>query len=217
MKHEEVKGGILAALLRLLFSAGSDFALAAAFLITWHAPYTFGEHAVRGFMYLMLIEFLVVHSTGFLGAIAAKDMAFGLRAMMYGFLLLFDGLMAGAFSVSYGGWWPFLCMTMQCLGKAQTVLMKPQDDEAQSRVMAHWAGMTALFLAGVFLTVVYDVPAYGITAEVIARQEFTVGGLWPEQPYRVIAFGAIYFTGLGLMAVAVEIIAALRRPRRRNA
>lgn len=215
MKQAGADDRVGAVLARLIFSAGSDFALAAAFLITWHAPYTFGEQAVRGFMYLMLIEFLVVHSTGFLGAIAARDTARWLRVVLYGVLLLFYGLMAGAFSVSYGGWWPFLCMTMQCLGKAQTVLVNPHDDAAQSRVMAHWAAMTALFLGGVFLTVVYEVPAYGITAEVIARQEFTVGGLWPEQPYRVIAFGAIYFTGLGMLSVGIELLALVRRRRLR--
>ena len=51
-------------------------------------------------------------------------------------------------------------------------------------------------------------------AEVIASQEFSVGGEWPEQPYRVMALGALYFTGLGLFAIISEIWGALARKKK---
>lgn len=40
----------------------------------------------------------------------------------------------------------------------------------------------------------------------IARQDFTVDGLWPGEPYRVIAFGVLYFTGLSVVDVVNEIL-----------
>ena len=41
-----------------------DFALSAAFLVTWVAPSTFGQQAVRQSMNVMLYGFFVVHATG---------------------------------------------------------------------------------------------------------------------------------------------------------
>jgi hypothetical protein len=42
-------------------------------------------------------------------------------------------------------------------------------------------------------------PSFGITEDVIRRQAFTMQGLWVEDPYRVIAFGFLYFVASGLM------------------
>jgi hypothetical protein len=63
-------------------------------------------------------------------------------------------------------------------------------------------------------TLAYDIPPLGVTPEVIAAQEFSVGGEWPEQPYRVMALGALYFTGLGLFAIISEIWGALARKKK---
>ena len=51
-----------------------DFVLSAAFLITWLAPTVFGQKAVKHLQNFMLVEFLVVHATGALGAIALSGL-----------------------------------------------------------------------------------------------------------------------------------------------
>jgi len=58
--------------------------------------------------------------------------------------------------------------------------------------------MTGAYVGFAFLTTVIPLPVLGITAEVIAAQGFTESGIWIEQPYRVIAFGFLYFSALGL-------------------
>lgn len=58
---------------KCLMAAAPDFALSVAFIVTWVAPNTFGQQAVRHFMNLMLFEFLVVHATGVLGAIGLSE------------------------------------------------------------------------------------------------------------------------------------------------
>jgi hypothetical protein len=83
-------------------------------------------------------------------------------------------------------------------------------------MMANWAAMVVLYLVGIFLTAVVAIPRYGVTAEVIAAQHFKDKGLWPEEPYRVMAFGALYFSGLALLAVVNEWF-AIRRARGRDA
>jgi len=202
----------LAFVLRLVFSVGSDLALAGVFLITWIEPYTFGERTVHHLTFLMLLEFLVVHATGFLGAVGAKDESRMHRALMTAGLLAFYLCFAGAFSAMYGGWWPLIAFLMLFLGKLPNVVFHPPGFDGQSIVMSNWAAMTCLYLFGAAATVIYDVPPLGVTPEVIAAQQFGVGGEWPEQPFRVMAFGTIYFTGMALVSLATELHT---RPRRK--
>lgn len=191
---------------RLLWSAGSDLSFAAFFLVTWIAPYTFGEHTVRRLLLVMLLEFLVVHSTGFLGAIGAADSPLRVRALQYGGLLLFYLIFALAFAAGMGSLWPVVAFVLLLLSKLPVVVLRPPTMDGQMVVMANWAAMTALYLGGIFLTVTANVPALGITPEVIAHQEIDVGGIWPEEPYRVMAFGTIYFTGLAIQSMLNEVI-----------
>lgn len=193
-------------LCRVLWSVGSDLGFAAVFFVTWIAPYTFGHFAVRRLLLVMLLEFLVVHSTGFLGAIGASDSPLRLRALQYAGLLLFYLVFAASFAVGLGSLWPVVAFALLILGKIPNVVLRPPNADGQSVVMANWAAMTALYLGGVFLTVALDVPAFGITKEVIVAQHIDVGGLWPEEPYRVMAFGCFYFTGLAFISLVNELI-----------
>jgi hypothetical protein len=47
-----------------------DFAIAGAALLTWVNPSLLGEEKVAWFLGLMLLEFIVVHSSAFLGTVA---------------------------------------------------------------------------------------------------------------------------------------------------
>jgi hypothetical protein len=62
-----------------------------------------------------------------------------------------------------------------------------------------------LYLAGVFATVIPDpFPRFGFTSEVMAELKPAfgdAGGLWIDDPQRVVAFGAAYFTANGVLDV----------------
>lgn len=53
-----------------VLSALPDFCIAATFLITWVRPLAFGGRMVAYLMLVMLLEFIVVHSAGFMGSAA---------------------------------------------------------------------------------------------------------------------------------------------------
>jgi hypothetical protein len=61
-----------------------------------------------------------------------------------------------------------------------------------------WAIGVFAYVMLVFATVILPVPAFGVTSEVIAKQGFTMRGLWIDEPYRMMAFGFLYFAVIGL-------------------
>src|SRR5262249_56195850 len=52
-------------------SAVPDFGFAGACLVTWFRPTAFGNRMVHHIAMVMLLEFFVVHSAGFMGVVAA--------------------------------------------------------------------------------------------------------------------------------------------------
>lgn len=221
----------VASRIRLLLRAGWYLCIAAGFAITWVAPDTFGPTTVHKLTFLMLIEFLVVHATGFFTAAgsmrreaiampsvqAASSGSGALQrlAMVTGLLLLYV-LFAWGFSVSYGNAWPLFAFLLVVLPRLPDVVLRPTDDDETGRAMAAWAAMTALYLGGAFATLALPVPPLGITPAVVAAQGFDGGGAWPEEPWRAVAFGCIYFTGLAVVTALFER-AARRRAMRSQA
>ena len=72
-----------------VLSALPDFCLPATFLITWVRPLAFGDRMVAYLMLVMLLEFIVVHSAGFMGSAA---MGSGDRRKGAVFYLVFVGI-----------------------------------------------------------------------------------------------------------------------------
>ncbi|MCW5889952.1 MAG: hypothetical protein KIT14_05305 [bacterium] len=176
-----------------------DFGVAAVFLITWIDPTFFGEKMVTSLVMVMLLEFLVVHSAGFMGAIVHGDGKRSTRILMLLGLTLVYGLFAAGFAVGMGSWWPVQAMVLLTLNRMTPLLMGPAPDaSAIDPVMASWAASVVFYLFSVLVGVTADVPPLGITPEVIAAQGMTTGGEWPEYPYKPIASGTIYFTLQGI-------------------
>ncbi len=186
--------------------------IAAMFLITWFHPGTFGPLTVHHLTFVMLMEFIVVHASGFLGAMAARDEPRWRRAAMFGGLAAFYMIFAAGFAAMYGGLWPLWAFWGLMSSRFPTVVLRPPNYREQSILIVNWAVMVAMYLGGIFLTAVVSIPPLGVTAAVIEAQHFKDKGLWPEEPYRVMAFGTLYFAGLAVLAVVNEGF-AVRRAR----
>ena len=156
-------------------------------------------------MLTMLLEFFLVHATGFFTAFANAPDTSKLRRI--GSLLalsLFYFTMIGAFAWSFHEWWPLAAFAWLLAGKVAWVWSNPRsDDDGMFRQMAAWAGSVALFLGGVAATSVLDVPRWGMTRELQPGfgLDMASSGIWESEPHRVVAFGALYF-GATLLAKA---------------
>ena len=174
-----------------------DAVSALAFACLWAFPLAFGESGVRKGMLVMLVEFILIHSTAFLGAMAFAESASRTRrvAMLAGFALLYLGFIA-AFSLAFDAWWPFLAFGWLLLGKLR-IVFHARADSASGGVQAIWALSALAYLGAVFATVFLPLPRLGLAEAVLPQLRLPGSGLWVEQPHRVVAAGMLYF---GLLA-----------------
>jgi hypothetical protein len=201
-----------------LAQALPDLGLSAVFLISWLRPETFGTTFIKQLMLVMLLEFIVIHSAGFMAGFALSAEAASRRALIILGFALFYSLFTGAFSLAFKTAWPFVSFWILTANRLLSVLVSPVRDLKQAQVvMIGWALTVLAYLGGCFLTVFVPMPRLGITPAVVARQELTGGGLWVDQPHTVIAFGFFYFlaVGLGEMLV-VGKLARAEQARTRN-
>lgn len=171
-----------------------DLLLAGTALVTWIDPAILGAEKVHYFVLLMLLEFIVVHSAGFMGVVAYGKASRAARgAAMLGFALFYT-LFVGAFSLSFHEWWPLIAFWVLVINRlAGALLGQASDENTRGLVRAGWAAGVAFYLLAAFATILIPIPTLGITPEVVAAQHFPGSGLWIEQPWRTVAMATLYF------------------------
>ena len=183
-----------------LLSALPDIAMAGVFLITWISPYDFGKKTVSYLVLVMLFEFIVVHSAGFMGALLVWNVRKTKKILtLLGLALIYTTGVAG-FAASFGQWWPVWAFWLMILNRLLGVLLGQVPSKKEQNFLVMWWGMSGvLYLLFAFVTTILPVPHLGISEEVVTAQGFLVGGLWTEEPHRVMAFGFLYFGLTGFL------------------
>ena len=180
-------------------SALPDLMLGATFLITWVSPYALREKMVAYLMLLMILEFIIVHSSAFMGRVMVGPLQRGRKSVT---LLGLGGLytlFVGGFALAFKAWWPLVTFWGLTLNRLLGVLLgQPPSGEEKTFVQYGWAASVMFYVLFVFATTLLPIPALGITAEVVRAQDLPGSGLWIDQPQRVVAFGFLYFTATGL-------------------
>ena len=180
-------------------SAGGDLSLASVFLITWVAPNAPLALPLSAAMLAMLLEFIVVHSTAFMGNVALGQGARGPRARAILGLGAFYTLFVGAFAVAFETWQPLIAFWVLTFNRSLGVLLDPLPTAGQElRVRKSWAAVTMSYLFAVMVTTLLPVPGLGIDGAVVAAAELPSSGLWVSQPQRVVAAGFLHFALCGL-------------------
>lgn len=196
-----------------LVSALPDLVLASGFAAAWINPSAPGVPTVRRLVMIVLLEFFIVHSSGFMGVVAFGDRPRWKTAALTLGLGGFYTLFLVAFSMGFKDWWLlgsfWMLMANRLLG---LVLGQAPDEKRQGFIMGTWAMTVAAYLFAVAIGAAANVPALGITPAVVRGQGFTVGGLWTEHPESALAAGAIYFAVVGLWELLVPPV-VFRRER----
>lgn len=185
-----------------------DFATAFLFAATWFRPSWLGQHWVKSLMLVMLVEFLVVHSFGFL-FVATEEGGTKSVAMLLGFGAFYL-LFAAVFAAAFKSWWPVWMFGWLIASKLWALLTGVVEPDAQKAyVTSVWVVSVLAYLFGCAFTSLFPLPRLGLRKHGhdygIARD---ASGLWIEQPHRVIAFGLIYFLCIGLARVLLAPVTA---------
>lgn len=180
-------------------SAIPDFGLALVFLVTWISPYTFAEKTVANLVLVVLMEFLIIHSSGFMGFVLFRDAGkWGKAVQTIGLALLYT-LFVAAFSFSFGQWWPLWAFWGMTLNRLLGILLgQAPTGQEKAFVQKSWIVGALLYFFFVFFTVLAPLPALGVTPDVVAKQGFTMTGLWVEDPQTALALGFLYYASVAL-------------------
>ena len=174
-----------------------------AFLATWIDPYSLGDGMISFALMVMLLEFIIIHSSAFIGSIMFGDTAKKKKVIALIGFSAFYMIFVLAFSVGFDDWWPVIAFTGLMLNRLLSVIVGdiPEGKERE-RVRGMWAINVLCYLVGVFATTLLPVPEFGITPDSITAAGFTGEGIWIDEPYRVLAFGFFYFTAVGIFEFA---------------
>lgn len=186
--------------LAAVLAAIPDFAIAGLALVTWISPARVGEEKVAWFLGLMLLEFIVVHSSAFLGAVALSDAPKPRRVAQALALSAFYTMFAAAFAFGVQHWWPLWAFWALSANRMLGILLgQAPTGRERDFAMASWAAGAACYLFGVFATLLLPLPRLGIRSSMLGDLTEDSGGVWVDEPHRVVAFAALYFTLTGLL------------------
>jgi len=178
-----------------LFAAAPDAITAGVYLTAWVEPSIGGPGTVRNLMLTMLIEFIVIHSSGFYAGIAAlEDIGAYKRLLMLTGLSLFYLLFIVVFAFAFDSTWPIFAFGWLFVCRFFHLWLRPTQTERETGgLMGLWALSVATYVIGAMATTVLPLPALGITPEFVASMHLAGSGEWIERPYTVLAFGTLYF------------------------
>lgn len=176
-----------------------DLGLSSVFLGTWIAPHWLGVDRIGHLLLVMLLEFIVVHSAGFMGVAALTDNWKFSRAKSILGLGVFYTMFVGGFALAFETWWPLVAFWGLTVNRLLSAIVgKPPRGEAARIVRDGWAVGAIAYIGSVFLTTWLPVPRLGVTSDVVAAAHLPGSGLWIDQPYRVLAAGFLYFLLIGV-------------------
>jgi hypothetical protein len=182
-----------------VIAALPDLGLSAVFLGTWIAPHLLGVDRIGHLLLVMLLEFIVVHSAGFMGVAALTDNPKRSRAKSILGLGAFYTLFVGGFALGFKTWWPLVAFWGLTLNRLLSAIVgqRPRG-EAERIVRNGWVMGAIAYIGALFITTPLPLPRLGVTSDVVAAAHLPGHGLWIDQPHRVLAAGFLYFLVVGI-------------------
>ena len=177
-----------------------DAVTAGFFLLLWLVPQWLWADALRTGLLMMLVEFILVHATGFLGSMAmvnADDTGRRLKPILL--FACFYLLFIAAWSWSFQAWWPLLAFAWLVAGKLVLAWQPLADADKAERLRSEWGISVLAYLGGVFITMLLPLPRLGLSGTVVAAADLPGSGEWVDKPHTVVAFGLLYF---GVLAIS---------------
>lgn len=186
-------------------AAVPSLVLAYALFSVWANPMSWDNGAwVPYGVGILCMEFLILHSSAFIGQVAARQTQFHKKLKFFLGLFVLYICMGLGFALATDS--PSLLVMLAVVMLSRFVLALQGEEGVHPRVAL---GVTAYILMALG-TILLPVPEWGITQEIVNQvYPGRGGGLWEREPERAIAGGACYFALMGIM----ELYWAFKPPR----
>ena len=175
--------------------------LAGTFLLAWLQPATLGEERTRGLVLLLLLEFVNIHSSAFMGQtlLSRKGRVPRLLAVL-GFGVFYSAFVV-AFAAIFKMWWPVLAFWGLTANRLLILLPgQAPDGREKELIQAGWAAGILFYLTAAFLSVL-PWPRLGMTAAAVKALHLPGEGAWVDTPEKAMAAGLIYFGLTGVSEI----------------
>lgn len=183
-----------------LLKALPDAVTAGVFFWVWLDPTGWRKELVAQGLLIMLVEFILIHSGGFFGAIVLNPKEErGRRIKMLLGLGIFYSMFVAVWSWQFSSWWPLLFFFWLVGAKLVNLLLgRRTPDELQQRQMGIVGMSVAFYLLCVVATLFLPLPKLGLTHHG-HYYGMPSSGEWVSHPHIVISALVGYF---GLLAWA---------------
>ncbi|MGA9334090.1 MAG: hypothetical protein WBV39_07410 [Rudaea sp.] len=185
--------------MRQFFSRGLAFAPDAittcVFLTAWIAPALLGPEQIKNLLLVMMIEFLIVQSSGlYAGILYWRDGAnSGRSGLLVGMCVVYM-LFAAVFALIYSSLLPVVSIGWLLMSRFLPSWIDPSKRTLDlADLLITWVVSTIGYMLAAVATLALPLPHLGMTPQVIAALHLPGGGEWIERPYTVLAFGTVYF------------------------
>ena len=186
---------------RAMVDVASDASVAATYLVAWIAPaWVGGERGVATLVGLMVLEFVVIHSSAFLGsaALAGKMSRENLKAVL-GFGLLYLVFALGIAIGFKNPWFLVGFVGLHANRLVPVLLGRGVSSVDGAAWMGRWAFGAIFYLGSTFATVLLPVPHLGVRFSLHGYGS----GAWIDDPERALAMGFLYYSAQALLGVAI--------------
>lgn len=197
-----------------ILSALPDFGMAALAVSAWVSPTLFGPETVSYVVLVLLLEFIVVHSAGFMGEASLHPDKFKKAGGTLG-LGLFYTVFVGAISLAFKKWWPLVFFWGLTLNRLLRSLTAPKGSLNEGAVHLEWGAGVVFYLFSVFAGLL-PWPALGLKCGGEGCYGLTGGGLWIDRPQSALFSCAVYFFLQGAFKLAAPALETRFSGRKKN-
>lgn len=179
-----------------VFSSIPDFLLGLTFLITWIEPKALGDDMVSSMFQIMLVEFIIIHSAGFMGNVIYSNYPQSKKILYLLGFGLFYFVFIGAFAFSFKSWWPVFAFGGLLLNRMLSVITgQAETGKEQEFVKQMWGVNVGCYLVSVFAAILIPLPEFGVSPNDLSH--LNMSGDFVDQPHKMMAWGFMYFMMVG--------------------
>jgi hypothetical protein len=179
-----------------VISSVPDLLVGLAFLVTWIEPASLGDDMVSSLSQVMLLEFIIIHSAGFMGAVMYGNEPRTKKVLALVGLGLFYMVFVLGFAFGFRSWWPVIAFSGLMFNRMLSVITGQAEQGKENEFVKNmWGVNVAFYLITVFIAILVPFPELGVSASDLAH--LNMSGDFIEHPEKMMVWGFLYFTAVG--------------------